>query len=96
MLDLVQDGSAIRVETMGGILTWEAERGGQLSGLVVKDDLHAHCLLGDGGMVTDLRLTLDGRGRPLQLPEDRDECRRAIASWVEAHGMYPDLAAVAV
>jgi len=34
-------------------------------------------------------LVLDGRGRPLPLPEDRAECRAAIKRWIEALALYP-------
>jgi hypothetical protein len=33
-------------------------------------------------------LILDARGRPLVLPSDRSECRRAMKQWTEAMGMY--------
>jgi len=35
-------------------------------------------------------LVLDGRGRPLVLPEDQKTCRETIGRWVEALSMYPD------
>ncbi|MHC5024028.1 MAG: glutamate mutase L [Planctomycetota bacterium] len=41
-------------------------------------------------------LLLDARGRPLQLPEDRDDCRRTVERWVQAGEMYPQMEAVAV
>jgi hypothetical protein len=37
-------------------------------------------------------LILDGRGRPLQLPEDPAECRSQIGRWVEAMELYPETA----
>jgi uncharacterized protein (TIGR01319 family) len=40
-------------------------------------------------------IMLDGRGRPLVLPEDRAECRAAIEQWVEAMELYPQLLATA-
>jgi uncharacterized protein (TIGR01319 family) len=40
-------------------------------------------------------LVLDGRGRPLELPESREECQRLIESWVNALDLYPDLAVAA-
>ncbi|MCH7701817.1 MAG: glutamate mutase L, partial [Planctomycetes bacterium] len=39
---------------------------------------------------------LDGRGRPLQLPEDSRECRRKLQGWYDAVGLYPEATAVAV
>ncbi len=30
---------------------------------------------------------LDGRGRPLKLPEDRDACRRAVLDWNQVQGL---------
>jgi uncharacterized protein (TIGR01319 family) len=33
-------------------------------------------------------LVLDARGRPLVLPEERQECRRMMTKWIEAMGMY--------
>jgi uncharacterized protein (TIGR01319 family) len=41
-------------------------------------------------------LILDARGRELPLPEDRDECRRRVAGWVEAMKLYPAFAAATV
>ena len=38
-----------------------------------------------GGLVG---LILDGRGRPLMLPLDRNECRRLVTSWVKALDLY--------
>jgi uncharacterized protein (TIGR01319 family) len=35
-------------------------------------------------------LILDGRGRPLVLPQDRAACRAAMTRWVEAMDLYPD------
>ena len=35
-------------------------------------------------------LILDGRGRELQLPERRDECRRSIRNWITALDLYPE------
>ncbi|MEZ6055888.1 MAG: glutamate mutase L [Planctomycetaceae bacterium] len=40
-----------------------------------------------GGMVG---LVLDGRGRPLTLPEDRDACRETLVRWNEAMHLYPE------
>jgi uncharacterized protein (TIGR01319 family) len=34
-------------------------------------------------------LILDARGRPLQLPQEREVCRRTIARWVSALNLYP-------
>lgn len=34
-------------------------------------------------------LILDGRGRPLVLPADRQACRTSMATWVEALDLYP-------
>ncbi|MBX3443251.1 MAG: glutamate mutase L [Planctomyces sp.] len=36
-------------------------------------------------------LILDARGRPLQLPENREECRIVADRWARALEMYPDL-----
>ena len=33
-------------------------------------------------------IVLDGRGRPLELPDDRMECREVIARWIAALGLY--------
>lgn len=41
-------------------------------------------------------LILDGRGRELKLPEDRDECRRFIENWVGEMEMYPAMEMVRV
>jgi len=34
-------------------------------------------------------LVLDGRGRPLELPEDPAACRRLVAQWVDDLALYP-------
>lgn len=39
-------------------------------------------------------LILDGRGRPLVLPEDRASCRAAMTRWVDAMDLYPEMAEV--
>jgi len=36
-------------------------------------------------------LILDGRGRPLALPEDRKECRSLMTKWVQAMELYKDM-----
>jgi uncharacterized protein (TIGR01319 family) len=41
-------------------------------------------------------LVLDGRGRELELPEERETCKRTIEQWVEAMQMYPQAETVAV
>jgi len=41
-------------------------------------------------------IILDARGRPLRLPEDREQGRRMMAKWVEALGMYPEMKREAV
>jgi hypothetical protein len=40
-------------------------------------------------------LILDGRGRPLVLPEDRPTCKRTIDRWTSALDLYPQLALTA-
>ncbi len=35
-------------------------------------------------------LILDARGRPLELPAERNECRRMMTKWVKALEMYPE------
>ncbi|WP_010585155.1 glutamate mutase L [Schlesneria paludicola] len=40
-----------------------------------------------GGVVG---LVMDGRGRPLELPADRDACRQAVTKWNRAMNMYPE------
>jgi uncharacterized protein (TIGR01319 family) len=37
-------------------------------------------------------LVLDGRGRPLQLPEDPGQCRQTIEKWITAMDMYAEQA----
>ncbi|GAB4154001.1 MAG: GlmL-related ornithine degradation protein [Planctomycetaceae bacterium] len=34
-------------------------------------------------------LILDGRGRPLSLPDDSAKCRAAVSSWIDALDLYP-------
>jgi uncharacterized protein (TIGR01319 family) len=40
-------------------------------------------------------LILDGRGRRLELPESRDECKQAIERWIGALDLYPEMAVAA-
>lgn len=61
MLKLSCEGSTIRIETMGGILTWDARCGGQISEFTVKDELFSHPLLGEGRALPDLRLMVNGK-----------------------------------
>ncbi|MEE2912867.1 MAG: glutamate mutase L [Planctomycetota bacterium] len=35
-------------------------------------------------------LIIDGRGRPLGLPEDRQQCQQTISKWVESMAMYEE------
>ncbi|MCH8251872.1 MAG: glutamate mutase L [Planctomycetes bacterium] len=39
-------------------------------------------------------VVLDGRGRPLVLPEDREQSRQAMQRWVRAMSLYPEAVAV--
>jgi len=41
-------------------------------------------------------VVLDARGRPLILPERREECQATIARWVERMELYPDAEVIAV
>ena len=34
-------------------------------------------------------LILDARGRPLVLPESRQECKQCVGGWVESIELYP-------
>ncbi len=54
------------------------------------------CGAGSGKKITrevkggTVGLILDGRGRALELPEDRAECQRVIRGWVDAVDLYQD------
>lgn len=39
-------------------------------------------------------LVLDARGRPLELPEDRDACKEIVRNWTRALDLYPEPVAV--
>lgn len=67
MLVLSREGNTLSVETGVGILTWDAERGGQIIRLVAKDDLFSHSLL--NGSVPDLRFKVNGK--PVLLSDSR-------------------------
>ena len=41
-------------------------------------------------------LFLDGRGRPLILPEQRSEAQKTMTRWVTAMELYPEMEAVLV
>ena len=60
MLALTRRGSTITVETMGGRVVIDADRGGQLVDLVVKDELFTHPLLAAGEVLPALQFVLDG------------------------------------
>lgn len=61
MLKITRKDSALSVETMGGILSWDAQCGGQISQLVLKDGLAAHPLLAPRQVLPNLEFTIDGR-----------------------------------
>ena len=61
MLTLRREGNTLSVETMSGIVTWDASRGGEITGLAVKNDLRTHELLSDGRTVPGLEVTADGK-----------------------------------
>jgi len=61
MLILRKEGGALVVETAGGMLRWDAERGGQITEFAVKDELFTHPLLTDGDVIPGLCFVVDGR-----------------------------------
>lgn len=61
MLQLTRKGSAITVETMGGILELDAKCGGQISRFVVKDNISEHSVLAPGQVLPNLQFTIDGK-----------------------------------
>ena len=68
MLDLRRQGNTLSVETGAGILEWDAARGGQISKLVVKDDLFSHSLLTDG-VIPGVQFTVNGK--PVRLSDSQ-------------------------
>ena len=36
-------------------------------------------------------LIIDGRGRPLGLPEDRQQCQMSMKTWVENMALYEEI-----
>ncbi len=57
---------------------------------------------GDGKKVTHeviggtVGLIIDGRGRPLGLPEDRQQCQMSMKTWVENMALYEEMEQAAV
>ena len=41
-------------------------------------------------------LIIDGRGRPLGLPEDRQQCQMSMKTWVENMALYEEMEQAAV
>jgi len=41
-------------------------------------------------------LILDGRGRPLSLPEDRESCKLTMSQWTDMLALYPEVEAAVV
>ncbi len=67
-----------------GTITCEPMRGFDLGGGNGKKVTHQV----RGGTVG---LIIDGRGRPLGLPEDRQQCQQTISQWVENMAMYEEM-----
>jgi len=61
MLQLSRTGKTLTVETLGGRVTWDSRGGGQICGLVLKDELTEHRLLPEGMLLGDLRFEIDGQ-----------------------------------
>jgi hypothetical protein len=78
MLKVSRKRGSIKVETMGGIVAWDSQGGGQISGLTVKDELFAHDLLPAGGLLPDLQFTINGsRVRLAQAPAELKVTQKA-------------------
>lgn len=67
MLKLTKKGSTLSVETMGGKLTWDAAKGGQIVEFIAKNELEAHSMLPPGALLPDLRFIANGG--PLRLAD---------------------------
>ncbi len=80
MLKLTRQGSVITVETMGGLVAWDAQGGGQISQFILKDALAGHPVLAPGQVLPDLQFTI--AGRRVSLREARAE--------LEVTAGYPD------
>lgn len=66
MLVVRCETNGVSVETGVGILQWDARRGGQITGLVIKDDLFSHPLLTDGALPG---LCFVVNGKPVKLSD---------------------------
>ena len=79
------------------------EMGPDLTGTIVCEPARGFDLgAGPGKQVTHevlggtVGLIIDGRGRPLGLPEERQQCQQTISRWVENMNLYEEEANVAV
>jgi hypothetical protein len=61
MLRVSRKGSQVCVETMGGIVKWDAECGGQICEFAVKDDLFTHALLPSRRVLPGLEFIANGK-----------------------------------
>jgi len=61
MLKMRPQGNALVIETATATLCLDADRGGQLTQLDVKDELFTHPLLGGGKLVPGMQFVADGR-----------------------------------
>jgi len=61
MLKLRNEGKTVIIETASADFKWDSARGGQITELVVKDELFSHPLLSNGNIVPDLQFVVDGR-----------------------------------
>lgn len=69
MLSLKRNATTITVETAGGILAWDAGRGGQITEFTVKNELASHRLLPPGSVLPDLQWIVDKQ--PVRLADCR-------------------------
>jgi len=61
MLKIRKDGSAITVETGSGRITWDAARGGEITGFWCKNELYTHKLLARPDTIPGLTFVINGR-----------------------------------
>lgn len=82
MLQITRKGQTVTVETLGGRVTIDGQRGGQLAELTIRDELRSHPLLAKGATIPDLQFVLDGQRAELSRARARLEIVAREADFV--------------
>ncbi len=89
------DGTIVKEQLKFGDLKLYSLAWGQKANVMLQPTKHVNLGAGAGVSVTReawggvVGLMLDGRGRPLQLPEDQQVRVASLTKWFSAVGLYP-------